>query len=385
MPGTVLYASVGADLVHFDIDIARATLTRRGTVTVPANVQYAWPHASRRFLYVASSDSASGMGSAGTRHHVSAFRIDSESGALNPHGEAIPLPYRPIHMSTDIPSDHVLVAFNNPPGVRVYRINADATLGAEVAQPFGIEPGIFPHQVLAMPDNGHVILAARGHDAAGGKAEQPGALKVFRNDHGLLRDEESIAPDGGYGFGPRHLDFHPTRPWIYVSLERQNAVALFTHKAGLLAARPAYQESTLMEPGNIRGHQLVGTVHVHPNGRFVYVANRASSTVERDGKQVFAGGENSIAAFAVDQESGSPRPIQHVDTRGIHCRTFHIDPSGRLMVCAHIMGLPLADGSEIPTRLTLFRIGDDGRLSFARAYDVETGGRLMWWMGMVTV
>ena len=55
------------------------------------------------------------------------------------------------------------------------------------------------------------------------------------------------------------------------------------------------------------------------------------------------------------------------------------------MVCAHIMGLPLADGTEIPPRLTLFRIGDDGRLSFVRSYDIETGGRFMWWMGMVTL
>ena len=33
------------------------------------------------------------------------------------------------------------------------------------------------------------------------------------------------------------------------------------------------------------------------------------------------------------------------------------------------MGLSLADSSEIPTRLTLFRIGDDGELTFARSYD----------------
>jgi 6-phosphogluconolactonase len=151
-----------------------------------------------------------------------------------------------------------------------------------------------------------------------------------------------------------------------------------------VATAQAFQETTLLEPGNIRGHQLVGTVHVHPNGRFVYVANRASSTVERDGKKVFAGGENSIAAFAVDPASGKPTPIQHVDTQGIHCRTFHIDPTGKLMVCAHIMGLALGDGSEIPPRLTLFRIGDDGKLTFARSYDIDTGGRLMWWMGMVT-
>jgi 6-phosphogluconolactonase len=385
MPETVLYASVGADLIHFTIDVPAGTLTRRGTVSVPANVQYVWPHASRRFLYAASSNSASGMGQPGTDHHVSAFRIDPASGALSPHGAPIPLPHRPIHMATDIPSEHVLVAFNNPPGVRVYRINPDATLGAEVSQPANIDPGIFPHQVLAMPDNQHVILIARGNDATNGKPEDPGALKVFRFDSGVLRDEVSIEPNGGYGFGPRHLDFHPAEPWIYVSLERQNELAMFTHDDGRLAPSPAFRENALMEPDNIRGHQLVGTVHVHPNGRFVYVANRASSTVDKDGKAVFAGGENTIAAFAINQITGEPRPIQHVDTNGIHCRTFHIDPTGRLMVCAHIMGISLADGTEIPTRLTLFRIEDDGKLSFVRSYDIETGGRLMWWMGMVTI
>jgi len=382
---TVLYASVGANLIHFTMDVGAATLTRRETVSVPANVQYVWPHASRRFLYAASSDSASGMGAAGTNHHVSAFRIDPASGALSPHGAPIRLPHRPIHMATDIPSEHVLVAFNNPPEVRVYRINQDATLGAEVPQPPGIDPGIFPHQVLAMPDNSHVILVTRGHDAANGKAEDPGALKVFRYVAGELRDEVSIAPNSGYGFGPRHLDFHPTKPWIYVSLERQNALAMFTHDAGRVTATPAFQENTLLEPDNIRGHQLVGTVHVHPNGRFVYVANRASSTVDKAGRKVFAGGENSIAAFAINQASGKPVPIQHVDTHGIHCRTFHIDPTGRLMACAHIMGLPLSDGTEIPTRLTLFRIGDDGKLTFAQTYDIETNGRFMWWMGMVAL
>ena len=380
---TVLYASIGADLIRFDLDVDAATLTRRDQVSAPANVQYVWPHANRRYLYAASSDSASGMGPAGTNHHITAFRIDPATGALSPHGAPIPLPHRPIHMATDVPSDHLLVAFNNPPGVRVYRINPDGTPGAEVPQPPETDPGIFPHQVLPAPDNSQIILVARGHDAAPGKPEEPGALQLFRNDNGVLRDEVSIAPNGGYGFGPRHLDFHPSKPWIYVSLERQNALAMFTYEGGRIGTAPAFQENALLEPDNIRGHQLVGTVHVHPNGRTVYVANRGSSTVDKDGAKVFAGGENTIAVFAIDQTSGRPTPIQHVDTHGIHCRTFHIDPSGRLMVCAHIMGLTLADGTEVPTRLSLFRIADDGTLSFVRAYDFETGGRFMWWMGMV--
>src|SRR5262245_63676213 len=56
-----LYASVGPTLTHYEVDVPGAELGRRGSVTLPANVQYAWPHASRQFLYVASSNSAPGL------------------------------------------------------------------------------------------------------------------------------------------------------------------------------------------------------------------------------------------------------------------------------------------------------------------------------------
>ena len=381
-----LYASVGPEIFHFEADVETATLTRRESVTLPANVQYAWPHASRRFLYAATSDSASGMGPAGTTHHISALRIDPSTGALSLHGTPVPLPTRPIHVATDMPSEHVLAAFNNPPAVRVYRVNADGSAGSEVQQAAPLDPGIFPHQVLATPDNRLVILVARGHDAEPGKPEEPGSLKVFRFESGQLRDAGSIAPDGGFGFGPRHLDFHPVRPWIYVSLERQNALDMFERHGDSLASVPRFRVSTLAYPRRAGIRQLVGTVHVHPNGRFVYVANRASNTVDFNGGKVFAGGENSIAVFAIDPATGEPNLIQHADTHGIHPRTFHIDPSGRLMVVAHIMGLRIRDGDSVttvPTRLSVFRIGGDGHLTFVRTYDVDSGRQTMWWMGMV--
>ena len=148
-----LYANVGADLTHYDVDVAGAALNRRATYTLPAGVQYAWPHASRRYLYVATSSSASGYGPAGTEHHVSAFAIDPASGALTPHGAPIKLPTRPIHMSTDIPSENILVAFNNPSALRVYRINKDFTPGAEVTQG-AMDAGIFAHQVRVTPTTG---------------------------------------------------------------------------------------------------------------------------------------------------------------------------------------------------------------------------------------
>jgi 6-phosphogluconolactonase len=326
------------------------------------------------------------MGPAGDKHHVTAFRIDPGSGALESHGDPIALPARPIHMTTDIPSKHLLVAFSNPSAIRVYRVNPDATPGEEVRQTASIDAGIYGHQVRVSPDNRLAILVTRGHDAAGDKPEEPGALKVFKYRDGLLTNEVSVAPNGGYGFGPRHLDFHPTKPWLYVSLERQNTLDMFQIDGDALSPEPVFRQETLAEPGNIRGRQAAGTVHVHPNGRFVYAVNRASSTIEVDGRPVFVGGENTLAVYEINSTTGEPTPIQHIDTRGIHCRTFHIDPSGRMLVAAHIMALPVRDGAvtrTVPASLAVFRVSDNGKLDFARKYDIDVGDNTMFWMGMV--
>jgi len=39
--------------------------------------------------------------------------------------------------------------------------------------------------------------------------------------------------------------------------------------------------------------------------------------------------------------------------------------------------------SYVPAALSVFRIGADGRLDFARKYDVELGGKFQWWAGIV--
>jgi 6-phosphogluconolactonase (cycloisomerase 2 family) len=164
--------------------------------------------------------------------------------------------------------------------VRVYRINKDFTPGEEVQQPGSIDAGIFAHQVRVTPDNRLAILVTRGNEATPAKSEDPGALKVFDYRNGVLTNEVSIAPNGGKDFGPRHLDFHPTKPWIYVSIETQNKMYMFRMEEGRINPEIAYRAETLAEPDNIRARQAAGTVHVHPNGRFVYGANRAEATIE---------------------------------------------------------------------------------------------------------
>ena len=161
---------------------------------------------------------------------------------------------------------------------------------------------------------------------------------------------------------------------------------MFALVNGRLSPEPLFRKTTLADPQEHPWRQMVGTVHVHPNGRTVYVANRASDAVEWNGQKVFAGGENSLAVYAIDPASGEPILIQHADTHGIHPRTFHIDPTGRLLVVAHIMSLKIRDGDtirDVPARLSLFRIQPDGKLEFARAYDIDVGDRTMWWIGIV--
>jgi hypothetical protein len=95
-----------------------------------------------------------------------------------------------------------------------------------------------------------------------------------------------------------------------------------------------------------------------------------------------------LVAYAIDPATGEPTEIQHIDTGGIHCRTFHIDPSGRLLVAAHIMAMSVRDATgirKVPACLSVFRIADDGRLQFERSYEVDVGDKTMFWMGMVTL
>ncbi len=98
---TVVYASVGPELTHYDLDVENAALSKRDTVTLPANVHYAWPHASRQFLYVATSNSASGdrrlcrrqapcqrvSHRSRDRRLVAAWRADRSADPADPHDQ----------------------------------------------------------------------------------------------------------------------------------------------------------------------------------------------------------------------------------------------------------------------------------------------------------
>ncbi len=386
MPKAVFYQSIGPELARYDIDVDGAVLTRRDAVTTPgANVQYVWPHPSKQFLYVVSSDGGPGT-IPGTKHIATAFRIDPASGALTPHGGTAPLPSRPVHCSVDRSGQYLLTAYNYPSNITVHRIKRDGTLGDPVAPRENPDVGIFAHQVLTTPGNQTAIMVTRGNNAEGAKPEDPGALKVYGFKDGVLSNLASIARGNGLGFGPRHFDIHPTKPWLFLSVERQSELHVYRlNDDGTLPRDALFIKNALADRANHGHAQMAGAIHVHPNGRFAYMTNRNSGTEEIGGRKVWKGGENNVAVFAIDQTTGEPTLIQNIEARTIHLRTFAIDPSGKLLIAASILPMAMRDGSTLPAALVVYRIGDDGKLTFARKYDVDTGRFMQFWTGIVTL
>ena len=380
-----LYASVGAVLTQYELDVTDATLIARSSVTLPRNVQYAWPSPDHTVLYVSWS-AATIDGPEGTQG-ISSFRIDKKTGSLTEFGAPVQLAKRPVHIATDNAGRFLLAAHNYPPaGLTVWTINSDGSLGPQVPQPGVVDGGIYAHQILVDPFDRMAILTTRGNVAAEAPSgvEEPGAMKVFAYDNGTLSNETSVAPNNGFGFQPRHVSF--TRKLVYLAVERQNQLQVYEKTSDYeLAPLPKYTKNTLADPVNnnekIFPAQMVGPIQMSHDGRFVYIGNRNNG--QAGTPPVFLGGENNVAVFAVDKSTGEPTLIQNADTRGFVPRTITFDKTGKILVAANqsARNVRNPDGSitAVPTSLAVFRINHDGTLEYVRKYD-NAGGT---WAGFL--
>jgi 6-phosphogluconolactonase (cycloisomerase 2 family) len=374
-----LYASVGPVLTHYVVDVKDATLTAAGSITLPRNVQYAWPSPDHRILYVSWSAGTNDrdLGEQG----ISAFRIDKATGALTEIGMPVLLSKRPVHIATDNAGRFLLAAHNHPPaGLTVWAINQDGSLGAQVPQPGVVDGGIYAHQILVDPFDRMAILTTRGNVAAEAPSgvEEPGAMKVFAYNDGILSNETSVAPNGGFGFQPRHVSF--TRKLVYLAVERQNQLQVYEKRGNFaLEPLPKYTKNTLADPVNnseaIFPAQMVGPIQISRDGRFIYIGNRNNG--QAGTPPVFLGGENNVAVFAVNKATGEPTLIQNADTRGFVPRTLSFNKTGKILVAANSSARSVrnADGTitAIPTSLAVFRIHADGTLEYVRKYDSAGG------------
>jgi 6-phosphogluconolactonase len=251
------------------------------------------------------------------------YGIDKSSGALNLIGTgtlAESFPY----ITLDRTGRYLLGASYGANQVAVNPVGADGKVG----EPMQVIPTARnAHAIRTDNTNRFVFVPHLGTDQV--------FQFVFDEKTGRLTANTPPVLQLKQGTGPRHLIVSPDNRFVYLLNELTGTVTTLSLDASTgtlkeLDSVPALPADTKLGPGMPRGAVGVPGVaprntdndiwasdlHLTPNGRFLYAAERTSST---------------IAAFRVDGASGKLTYLSSTPTEK-QPRGFRIDPAGRFMV-----------------------------------------------------
>ena len=271
-------------------------------------------HPNRKYLYAVSEM----IGGGKKEGAVSAFAIDHATGKLTLLNQVSARGAGPCHVAVDRTGKYVAVANYSSGSTAVFPISEDGSLGEATGfaqhQGKSVHPrrqkGPHAHEVVFSPDNRFLLAPDLGLDQVLVYRFDAGTGKIEPNDPPFAR----LAP----GSGPRHLAFHPVKPWVYVINELSSKVTAFHWDAARGALEEFQTVSTL--PEGFEGENTTAEIAVHPSGRFLYGSNR---------------GHDSIAVFQIDQENGTLSGLATFSTRGEWPRNFSLDPEGKFLLAAN--------------------------------------------------
>lgn len=125
----------------------------------------------------------------------------------------------------------------------------------------------------------------------------------------------SVAP----GAGPRHFDFHPNGgQYAYVINELDSTVTAFNYDANN-GTLNEFQTISML-PSDFTWSSHTADIHLHPSSKFLYGSNR---------------GQDSIAIFSVDTDTGKLTARGYASTQGQTPRNFNLDPTGKILLAAN--------------------------------------------------
>jgi len=300
----------------YHLDLASGELTYAATVTGAGTVNPSFLTLApdKRCLY-AVNEITGGKGPHGT---VSAFAVDPVTGHLRYLNQQSTHGLAPCYASIEPEGRYCLVANYETGTLCVLPVGGDGRLGeaTDTVQFSGSGPnperqeGPHAHMIVPSPDRSFILAVDLGTDR----------LMVFHleMERGRLIPADSPWTQMPPGTGPRHLAFHPHRPFAYVISELNSTVTVF-HCAERQGAFEAVQTISTL-PDDFKGQNLGAEIKIAPSGRFVYASNR---------------GHDSLVIYAADQETGKLSVVGHESTQGIGPRDFTFDPSGALLLVAN--------------------------------------------------
>lgn len=166
------------------------------------------------------------------------------------------------------------------------------------------------HSVTETIGGGMAIVADLGIDS----------LVVYRlTDSGDLEplSECAVTP----GAGPRHVALHPNGRFLFVMNELDSTVASFSLDPESGAIAPIDTQPAV--PAEAREGNHCADIQISPDGRFLYGSNR---------------GHDSVAIFAVDQDSGGLTSLGFTPCGGATPRNLALTPSGNHLFSANQNG-----------------------------------------------
>ena len=183
------------------------------------------------------------------------------------------------------------------------------------------------------PDNRFAFVPDLGLDRVVIYRHEPQASRIAA--HGFAE-----VPAGG---GPRHMKFHPNGRWIYVLNELALSISVFDYDSQQGSMKIKQTIPTVSEEEKAAEQfTSCSEIRVHPNGQFVYAANR---------------GHDTITVFKV-LESGELQEAQNEHIRGATPRNFNLTPDARWL---------LAGGQDSHTLACFAVDSETGRITYNRS------------------
>ena len=299
----------------YRMDMASGKLSPVTSGPMTPNPSFLAIHPNHHFLYVVNeTQEFNGEKTGG----VTAFRIDPKTGALTQLNQQSSKGTDPCHITVDKLGKNVLVANYSSGSVACLPIHADGTIGP--ASAFVQHTGSGPDKARQEGPHGHSINLDAANRFALACDLGLDKVLVYRFDanKGSLTPNDPPSASVPPGSGARHLAFHPSEKFAYVINEMKSTITGFTYDNRKGTLHEFQTVSTL--PEGFKGTSSCATIHVSPNGKFLYGSNR---------------GHDSIVIFRIDQGTGRLSYVGHQSTQGKTPRDFNIEPSGRYLVAAN--------------------------------------------------
>ncbi|HVY76593.1 MAG TPA: lactonase family protein [Puia sp.] len=263
--------------------------------------------------HIYSANEGPGMGSVG------AYAFDAQTGQLRLLNNQSAQGKGTCYIAEDKSMKWVTVANYSSGSLTALPVNSDGSLApaAQNIQHEGSGPvkdrqeRSHVHSTIFSPDEKFLYVADLGTDKEHiyrFDANQPKPLSE------AVDSFISLTP----ATGPRHIVFHPTKPFVYLIGELSGTIDAFHYDQQSGKLTPVQRLNTT--PDDFTGHPDGADIHIGPDGKFLYATDR--------------GNANSIAVFAIG-EDGRLTKKQYLSVNGNHPRNFVIDPTGRFLLVAN--------------------------------------------------